>query len=92
MSCYKCLCNFCAKNCELYSEYVTIGEVDEICFNCDDCQIYDGDYRKPYLKRRECEKFVEAQKYTEARAAAMRRKIRLLPRYDQEHKGDDADA
>lgn len=78
MSCYGCKCNFCALNCELYVEYVTIGEVDECCFNCDDCREFDGDWRKSWRFRPECEKFIEARKYTEARAAAMRRSFRVI--------------
>jgi hypothetical protein len=78
MSCYGCKCNFCARSCELYSEYVTIGEVDDCCFNCDECREFDGDHRKRWRFRQECEEFIEAQKYTEARAAAMRRNLQVI--------------
>ena len=47
MSCYGCPCNFCLYNCELESYYFTPGEVknvEDICFCCDECKWFDGDW------------------------------------------------
>lgn len=81
MSCYGCKCNFCARNCELPSFYVTIGEIrvaEHICFTCDECRRYDGDYRKRNQWRSECEGFIEAKKYTETCIEARRRSIKVI--------------
>lgn len=78
MSCYRCKCNFCARSCELYAEYVTPGEVDSVCFSCDECRNYDGDPRKKNQWRGECPDFVEPAKYVEARALARRRAFRVI--------------
>ena len=44
--CSKCLCQFCAYNCELHPMYTTPREVDHCCFTCDECKHYDGDTQK----------------------------------------------
>lgn len=78
MSCYQCKCNFCARSSELYAEYVTPGEVDEVCFACDECCEYDGDQRKKRQWCKECQDFVEPKKLIEARAAAKRKQFRVI--------------
>lgn len=81
MSCYGCKCNFCARSCELYSGYFTTGEVtdiEKVCYTCDECRHWDGDYRKRSQWRGQCEGYQEAAKYTEARAQAMRRSFRVI--------------
>ena len=81
MSCYRCKCNFCARNCELPSFYVTIGEIkaaEQICFTCDECRHYDGDHRKRSQWRGECEGYIEAKKYTEACIEARRRRFKII--------------
>lgn len=71
MSCFGCLCNFCARNVNNL-QYFTPGEVDACCFNCDDCIDSGGRGRGsyPYTGRwkGECPDFLEAQKHVEMRA------------------------
>lgn len=53
MSCYGCKYNLCVRSCELYSGYFTPGEVwdvSEVCYTCDECKHFDGDYRKKSTK------------------------------------------
>ena len=81
MSCYGCKCNFCARSCELYVGYFTLGEVtdvEQVCYTCDECKWFDGDHSKRSQWRGECEGFMEAQKYTQARADALRRNFRVI--------------
>lgn len=69
MSCYGCACNFCLYNCELESYYFTPGEVknvEDICFCCDECKWFDGDWLgKRSQWREECPRFHEPIKRTE---------------------------
>lgn len=83
MSCYGCICNNCLYNCELFSAYFTPGEIEDIedvCYGCDECKWYDGDYQKRSQWRETCEKFRLPAKYLEQikvsaeRAATKRRK------------------
>lgn len=86
MSCYGCACDHCLYNAELEAWYITPGEVqnaEDICFCCDECKHYDGDYTKKSLWRPECEKrklpckYIEMQRRTAERVervAATRRK------------------
>lgn len=70
MSCYGCVCNFCLYNCELEAQYIAAGEIkdiSEICYCCDECEWYDGDFRKPIRWRKECSRFREPIKRTEAK-------------------------
>lgn len=49
MSCYGCACDHCLYNAELEAWYITPGEVqnaEDICFCCDECKHYDGDFSK----------------------------------------------
>lgn len=81
MGCYGCKCNFCARNCELFSEYFTPGEisdVSEVCYTCDDCRYFDGDYQKKSMFRKQCDGYREAAKYTEKAAISRRRNFRLI--------------
>lgn len=85
MSCYGCVCNNCLYNCELFSAYFTPGEikdVEDVCYCCDECKWFDGDYTKRSQWRKSCEKFrlpakykehLEQMKQKEARAAVKRR-------------------
>lgn len=60
MSCYGCVCNNCLYNCELFSAYFTPGEikdVEDVCYCCDECKWFDGDYTKRSQWRKSCEKF-----------------------------------
>lgn len=79
MSCYGCACDRCVYNAELESWYFTPGEVqnvEDICYCCDECKHYDGDYTKKSQWRPECEKRKLPGKYIEvqARAEECRRK------------------
>lgn len=69
MSCYGCQCNFCIYNAELPVWYVTVGEIQnelEICFCCDECNHYDGDFKKKSQWKSKCDKMKLAQKYVDS--------------------------
>ncbi len=82
MGCYGCKCNLCARNCELYPGYFTPGEIEdisEVCYTCDECKYFDGDYhRKRSMWREKCEGYREPIKYIEARAAVRRRCLQVI--------------
>lgn len=92
MSCYGCVCNYCLYNAELESWYMTPGEVQDIkdiCFCCDECKYYDGDYSKHSQWRPECGKqklpcrYVEMQRKVAAErsgrvAEARRRNFEII--------------
>lgn len=66
-------------NAELEAWYFTPGElqnVDDICYCCDECKHYDGDYTKKSQWRPECEKRKLPRKYIEVqeRAEACRKR------------------
>lgn len=65
--CYGCLCDTCVHSVELHRQYFTPGETDIPCFTCDECRIYDGDYRKRDGYHDECPQYTEAKKAVEAR-------------------------
>lgn len=76
----------CLYNAELEAWYITPGEVqnaEDICFCCDECKHYDGDFSKRNQWRPDCprhkfpEKYLEMQRIVEqrrARAAETRRR------------------
>lgn len=74
--CYGCLCDTCANNAELSFCYLTIGETEEPCFNCDDCRHYDGDNRKHDNWKTDCSCYVEAKKAAEAREREFERRAK----------------
>lgn len=83
MSCYGCACNHCLYNAEAESWYFTPGEiqdVEDICYCCDECKHYDGDFSKRSQWRQECrkkrlpEKYIQMQREAEERAARKRQK------------------
>ena len=76
--CSKCLCQFCAYNCELHPMYTTPREVDHCCFTCDECKHYDGDTQKRSQWRTECPKYREAAKRAEHRANIARSKLTVV--------------
>ena len=41
-SCIGCVCNVCVYNADLDPQYFTPGEIDNVCFNCDDCMTTNG--------------------------------------------------
>lgn len=93
MSCYGCACDHCVYNAELSLWDITIGEAEddaEICFCCDECRNYDGDYKKRSQRREKCsrqrlaEKYIQRKREADARAAerlAMecRKSFRVIP-------------
>ncbi len=56
--CANCLCEFCLNNAEQSPGRVKPGEMQEPCFNCDECRVYDGDRRKQNQQKEECKEFV----------------------------------
>ena len=84
-SCFGCICNSCARNVNLGTQYFTPGEVDECCFNCDDCGATNGRTRwdpenNCYSGRwmPECARYREAQKHIEMRARIARTKFKVI--------------
>ena len=74
MSCIGCKCNSCAFNSNLGSQYFTPGEVDECCYNCDDCCAGNGKGRR----KPECDHFRKPVKKVEMEARIARSKLRLM--------------
>lgn len=54
--CTNCLCQYCANNIEEYR--VKPEEMQEPCFICDECRIYNGDHKFRNQRKEECENFV----------------------------------
>ena len=44
-NCIGCVCNACVYNADLDPQYFTPGEIDNVCFNCDDCMTTNGHSR-----------------------------------------------
>lgn len=79
MSCYGCICNHCLYNAELESWYFTPGEiqnVEDICYVCDECKHYDGNYSKRSQWRPECSRHRFPCKYEEQKRKAAERKAK----------------
>ena len=47
MSCMRCICEHCANNPNCFDHCQ--GEMDEPCFNCDDCIHWDGKTGRPSI-------------------------------------------
>ena len=73
-----CICDICARNAMLDREYYTLGEVDDICWICEECTLYDGDCLKFNQQRHSCEYYLEPQKLEEVKAQDRRRCFRIL--------------
>lgn len=56
------------------SQYFTPGEVDAVCFNCDDCSAGNGDGH--WIT--ECSAFLKPKKKEEMESLIARSKLRLL--------------
>ena len=69
--CANCLCEFCVNNVE---GDIKPGEMQEPCFNCDECRTYDGDCRKQNQCKEECSEFV----MSDYGARRNRKRIRLI--------------
>lgn len=84
MSCYGCICDHCVYSAELDVWDFTPGEVqdaEDICFTCDECKYWGGDYSKRSQWRKDCQKhkypqkYIERQKAVAERLAQKRRKV-----------------
>ncbi|RKI90460.1 hypothetical protein D7V94_13600 [Parablautia intestinalis] len=56
--CANCLCQYCANNAEELWRKVEPAEMKEPCFNCDECQVYNGDFCLTNQQKSECVKFI----------------------------------
>lgn len=70
--CTNCLCQYCANNIEEYR--VKPEEIQESCFICDECRIYNGDHKLPKQMKWECENFV----MSDYGARRNRKRIKLI--------------
>lgn len=74
-NCYGCACNTCANSVELPIWYMTMGEMMEPCFTCDECRHFDGDGKKRIQWRDTCCKHIEAGKIAEDKARRQAQRI-----------------
>ena len=72
--CANCLCEFCVNKVERSLDRVKLEEMQEPCFNCDECRVYDGDNRKLNQRKEECVEFV----MSDYGARRNRKRIRLV--------------
>lgn len=72
--CTNCLCEYCVNNAEQSTDKVKAGEMQEPCFNCDECKVYDGDSRKLNQRKEECKKFI----MSDYGARRNRKRIKLI--------------
>lgn len=86
-ACFGCRCNTCARNVNITPGLFTPGEVDECCFNCDDCMATNGTARWDPDKgqysgrwKGECQEYLEPKKYAEQKARAEREKANAARR------------
>lgn len=70
--CANCLCEYCVNNTE-QSLGKAKPEMQEPCFNCDDCRVYNGDSQGRNQRKEECSKFV----MSDYGAARNRRRIKI---------------
>lgn len=80
MSCYGCRCNHCLYNCELEPWYFAPGEVEnieDICYCCDECKHYTGNWEDGSKWRAECEKYREPIKRQQKMAALEERRAQI---------------
>lgn len=84
-ACFGCKCNTCARNVNITPGLFTPGEIDECCFNCDDCIVSDGHGRWDSEKtcysgywKGDCLNYAEPRKYAEQRAQSARRSFHVI--------------
>ena len=82
--CTNCLCEFCANNAEQSRDKVKPGEMQEPCFNCDECKVYDGDCWKQDQQKETCVQFV----MSDYGARKNRKRIRLIKRQAKRRKSE----
>lgn len=73
-SCIGCVCNACAYNVNLDLQYFTPGEIEDCCFNCDDC--IDGKGKGRWMP--ECDHFLKPAKRVEMEARIARSKFKII--------------
>lgn len=56
--CTNCLCEYCLNNAEQSWDKSRSGEMQEPCFNCDECREYTGESKHKTCERKDCEKFL----------------------------------
>lgn len=74
LRCVNCLCQYCVNNAEEVWRTVRPEELQEPCFNCDECFEYGGEPGSKICDRKDCEKFV----LSDYGAGKNRKKIRLI--------------
>lgn len=74
MLCTNCLCQYCVNNAEEIWNKVKPEEVQESCFNCDECQIYSGDFQFQNQQKMECANFA----ISDYGVARNQKRIRLI--------------
>ena len=72
--CANCLCEYCVNNAEQSRDKVNSEEMQESCFNCDECRVYDGDCRKKNQRKEECVDFI----MSDYGAKRNRKKIKIM--------------
>lgn len=72
--CANCLCEYCVNNVEQSRDKVNSEEMQESCFNCDECRVYDGDCRKENQRIEECVDFI----MSDYGAKRNRKKIKIM--------------
>ena len=72
MSCFECVCKFCAHNVDILPQYFTPGEATGICYNCDEC---GAGHRMQGHWMAECQHFKKAMKRIDKEAQLARSKI-----------------
>ncbi len=58
MLCVNCLCQYCANNVEEIWDKVKPEEIQESCFNCDECRIFTGTVEHREDACENCHKFI----------------------------------
>ena len=56
--CINCLCNHCANNAENLHINVIPAEVQEPCFNCDECIEFTDNHKHRICSKESCDRFV----------------------------------
>lgn len=74
LRCVNCLCQYCANNAEEVWHTVKPEELQDPCFNCDECFEYGGEPGSKKCDWRDCEKFILSAYGAEKN----RKKIRLI--------------
>lgn len=84
-NCIGCVCNACVYNADLDPQYFTPGEVDGVCFNCDDCMTTNGHSRWDEERgcwsgrwKGECDHFRKPAKKVEMEARIARAKLKVI--------------